>query len=82
MLGCEHSNNTVVNYRAHYQHTIIKLQRELDRAMYLGDWGAYLRLRHRIIEIKDHILEHETRCGYDCACEPEPEWAQFAQQKD
>jgi len=63
-----------VNYRSHFQPTIIKLQRMLDEAQYHSDWGAYLRLRHRLIEIKTHILKHEARCGYDCACKPDASW--------
>ena len=63
-----------MNYRSHFQPTITKLQRRLDQAMLAGDWGAYLRLRHRMIEIKTHIVEHEAGCGYTCACEPEEPW--------
>lgn len=50
----------------------------LDQAMLTGDWGAYLRLRHRMIEIKDHVVEHEARCGYHCECEPEQGWENLA----
>ena len=63
-----------MNYRSHFQPTIIKLQRMLDDAQYHGDWGAYLRLRHRIIQLKDHIVDHEERCGYYCSCQPEEKY--------
>ena len=49
-----------MNYRSHFQSTIIKLQRMLDDAQYHGDWGAYLRLRHRIIQLKDHIVDTKS----------------------
>jgi len=66
-----------MNYRSHFQNTILQIQRQLDRAMYAGNWGEYLHLRHRMIEIKTHIVEHEARCGYECECQPEPEWSQI-----
>jgi hypothetical protein len=59
-----------MNYRSHFQNLITKLQRQLDDAMFREDWAAYLPLRHRMIEIKEHIVAHESRCGYDCDCEP------------
>jgi len=49
----------------------------LDDAQYHGDWGAYLRLRHRIIQLKDHIVDHEERCGYYCSCQPEEKYKHF-----
>lgn len=60
-----------MNYRSHFQNTILQIQRQLDRAMYAGNWGEYLQLRHSMIEIKTHIVEHEAQCGYDCACKPD-----------
>ena len=60
-----------MNYRSHFQPLITKLQRRLDQAMLRGDWGVYLRLRHQMIDVKTHILEHEAQCGYECACEPD-----------
>lgn len=66
-----------MNYRRHFQDTITQIQRELDRAQRLGDWGAYLRLRHRMIEIKEHVVAHEQKCGYDCSCEPDEEFSCF-----
>jgi hypothetical protein len=63
-----------MNYRNHFQPTITRLQRMLDDAMFAGDWGAYLVLRHRMIEIKEHVIAHESTCGYECNCEPDTEW--------
>jgi len=63
-----------MNYRSHFQDLITKLQRQLDTAMFREDWGAYLRLRHRMIAIKEHIVAHEAKCGYTCDCEPDGEW--------
>jgi hypothetical protein len=63
-----------MNYRNHFQPTITKLQRMLDDAMFAGDWGAYLVLRHRMIEIKEHVIAHESECGYECACKPAHAW--------
>ena len=50
----------------------------LDDAMFAGDWGAYVVLRHRMIEIKEHVVEHKLKCGYECDCEPEPGWQHLA----
>lgn len=49
----------------------------LDQAQYEQDWGAYLRLRHRMIQIKDHVVAHEAECGYECECKPDQEWSQI-----
>lgn len=66
-----------MDYRSHFQSTIIKLQRQLDDSMFREDWGAYLELRHQMIAIKEHIIAHESVCGYECECKPEPEWSQI-----
>jgi len=60
-----------VNYRSHFQTAITKIQRQLDHAMQELDWKQYLELRHRLIEIKEHVTAHESRCGYDCECMPD-----------
>lgn len=71
------SGQLYVDYRRHFQPVITKLQRMLDQAQYEQDWGAYLRLRHRMIQIKDHVVAHESVCGYECECKPDPEWSQI-----
>lgn len=71
------SGQLYVDYRRHFQPAITKLQRMLDQAQYEQDWGAYLRLRHKMIEIKEHIVAHEAKCGYNCDCELDPEWARL-----
>lgn len=63
-----------MNYRSHFQDTIIQIQRQLDTAMMAGEWGKYLECRHRMIAIKEHIIAHEAKCGYNCDCEPNTEW--------
>jgi len=60
-----------MNYRSHFQYTITEVQRRLDSAMMAGDWRTYLTLRHLMIQIKEHVVAHESLCGYKCACVPD-----------
>lgn len=63
-----------MNYRRHFQESIIQLQRSLDKAMLNGDWHTYHNLKEQIVSIKNHIIVHESMCGYECSCEPDSEF--------
>jgi len=62
-----------MNYRSHFQDTITEVQRRLDSEMRRGNWRTYLALRHTMIAIKEHVVAHESRCGYHCDCVPDEE---------
>jgi len=62
-----------MNYRSHFQARITEVQRQLDCEMREGNWLRYLNLRHEMIEIKEHVTAHESRCGYHCDCVPDRE---------